>query len=55
LSLAGALGELRVEPVHKARQEGVGDLQRLDPFESQLLHQPVVQRLVHPLDGPLAW
>jgi hypothetical protein len=49
----GRLGELRVEPVQKARQEGVAGLERIDPFESQLLHQPVLQRLVHPLDAPL--
>jgi hypothetical protein len=49
----GRLGELRVEPVQKARQEGVGGLQGRDTFQAQRFHQAVLQGLIHALDAAL--
>jgi len=47
------LGELGVEALQEARQEGVGGLQGGDAFQAQRLDQPVLQRLVHALHAAL--
>jgi hypothetical protein len=55
----GVVGVLRRAPeapvvvLDELRQERVAGFHRRDATQTQLLHQPVLQRLVHPLDAAL--
>jgi hypothetical protein len=51
--IARYLRKARIVDRHKCGQGGVADLDRADPLQSELFHQPVLQCLVRPLYPPL--
>ena len=53
LVVPGGLGEAAVVVGHENREQGVAGVDVVGAGQAQLLHQPVLQRLVHPLDAAL--
>lgn len=51
--IAGFLAEACVEVRDELRRKGVGRLNRADAAQAQLLHEPVLQRLIGALDATL--
>ncbi len=53
VGVPGRLREPAVVVIHELGQVGVADVHRGDVAEAELLHEPILERLVHPLDATL--